>query len=398
MNPSSKEYCSARGIDVQFNTLGSTPELVKAYISSTADLVRASEQCASEYVKGTGYNRFYPISERTKYTGFEALRKNYIQFKIKQTAVVKVPQITPASVVDSMPDNSIDYKLALRDELLSIDKPILLYLSGGIDSELVALSLIDSNKAFTPVIFHWTNNDGAEINTEELSYAHTFCDSHSIVPIIKTINAEALWESLEFEQMSIDAGIVSPHLVTHLYMTTVMHQEFPNYKHLFGGEVRYRNNYTKDDGSLANIVLTTKVTPGYNGQVYIASSSSGGQLSLNLYNTGAWVVNFLTGASSGTPTSGTFAVAPLNSTGYEYRIASMNVAGGAGCISVPASPASCPTAWATIGANTVACSASAVGGSTSELIIECTFYIEIRAADGSGTNSSTINMTATDYS
>ena len=395
MNPSSKEYCSARGIDVQFNTLGSTPELVKAYISSTADLVRASEQCASEYVKGTGYNRFYPISERTKYTGFEALRKNYIQFKIKQTAVVKVPQITPASVVDSMPDNSIDYKLALRDELLSIDKPILLYLSGGIDSELVALSLIDSNKAFTPVIFHWTNNDGAEINTEELSYAHTFCDSHSIVPIIKTINAEALWESLEFEQMSIDAGIVSPHLVTHLYMTTVMHQEFPNYKHLFGGEVRYRNNYTKDDGSLANIVLTTKVTPGYNGQFYEAFGISGGQLSLNLYNTGAWVVNFLTGASSGTPTSGTFAVAPLNSTGYEYRIANMNIVFslGSGSTSVPASPASCPTAWAPIGANTAACSVTStqIGG----LGRECDFYIEIRSADGSGTNYSTINMTAT---
>lgn len=394
MNPSSKEYCSARGIDVQFNTLGSTPELVKAYISSTADLVRASEQCASEYVKGTGYNRFYPISERTKYTGFEALRKNYIQFKIKQTAVVKVPQITPASVVDSMPDNSIDYKLALRDELLSIDKPILLYLSGGIDSELVALSLIDSNKAFTPVIFHWTNNDGAEINTEELSYAHTFCDSHSIVPIIKTINAEALWESLEFEQMSIDAGIVSPHLVTHLYMTTVMHQEFPNYKHLFGGEVRYRNNYTKDDGSLANIVLTTKVTPGYNGQVYIATSSSGGQLSLTLYDTGAWVVNFVTGSGSGAPTSGTFAVAPLNSTGYEYRIASMNVAYSVGTTSsVPASPASCPTAWAPIGAGTLACSVTALGAGTGQR--ECDFYIEIRAADLSGTNYSSINMTAT---
>jgi hypothetical protein len=395
MNPSSKEYCSARGIDVQFNTLGSTPELVKAYISSTADLVRASEQCASEYVKGTGYNRFYPISERTKYTGFEALRKNYIQFKIKQTAVVKVPQITPASVVDSMPDNSIDYKLALRDELLSIDKPILLYLSGGIDSELVALSLIDSNKAFTPVIFHWTNNDGAEINTEELSYAHTFCDSHSIVPIIKTINAEALWESLEFEQMSIDAGIVSPHLVTHLYMTTVMHQEFPNYKHLFGGEVRYRNNYTKDDGSLANIVLTTKVTPGYNAQFYVASGTGGGQLSLNLYNTGAWVVTFLTGSGSGAPTSGTFAVAPLNSTGYEYRIASMNVLEeGDPTSSVPASPASCPTAWAPIGANTAACSVTALGGFSSTSSRECDFYIEIRSADGSGTNYSTINMTA----
>ncbi len=413
MNPTTKKYFLDKGIDVEFNTLGCTQELLEAYISSTAPLVREARAQRSEFVKSGCYNLFYPIDPRTKLTGFEGINKQAITFKSKQGENVTSAQVTPCKIIDAIPDYSIDYKETLKNELRSITKPILLYLSGGIDSELVALALLDAKKEFTAVIFHWTHSDGDRINTDDTAYAMAFCQTHNIVPIEQTLDIGSLWASPEFEQLSLDIGVCSAHLVTHAYIAILMATEFPDNKHLFGGEVRYRTNYVKDDKSLANIVLTTKVTPGYDSYSYFIARNSGSGTATVFLNmtyvagvSATWAITHGPGtwSTSGGPVSGNFASAPFDSIGYEFRVVYTSVAHTTWgvetyevweppyCLQMPPEAA---TAWAPITTGTQIAEVTAVDYPGQLVQVDAQFTIEIRGIAEAGTpNTSNFLPTA----
>jgi hypothetical protein len=210
------------------------------------------------------------------------------------------------------------------------------------------------------------------------------------------VNLEALWASAEFAQLSLDIQVVSPQLVTHAHMVNVMAAQYAGRQHVLGGEVRYRTNYLKDDNSFANIVLLTKVAPGYNGLLYSARSDGGGtgtpvtsaSVTLDFDGFGNWTVNAVDdsnisgGNPTGGPRNGSFAVAPFNPAGYEVRViavAGINIT-NLGTVSPLG-----PTAWsntASFGGVTVTADADFSTYNTSNT--NATFYFELRGI-GTGT-------------
>jgi hypothetical protein len=312
--PKLDTYFEKKGINVRFNTLGNDETLVRTFVSNFQSLVDLSKLKQSNHVKLSCYSNMYTFEPRTKHTGFELLQPLEKSFREKINFFVKDPQFSPLLLIEKS-DNKIiteNYKDVLKNDLQKIEN-ILVYYSGGLDSELVCNSLIESGKKFTPVIFQWTNNNDI-INQHDLNYAFKFCKEKNLKPIIKTVNLETLWNSQEFEKLAIDTGIVSPQIVTYAYIIELMSKEIPNATHLFGGEVRFRSDYMVDNGDFANLVYLNKVSPlGYEGLTYTDASAGIAFISLYYYDDGTWAVV----GQSGVQATGTWTTTPA--TTYEMK-------------------------------------------------------------------------------
>ena len=272
-------YFEKCGLDVTFNTLGRTEELARAYVSETQQIVDSTPSKRSHHVKTSCYAKFYNMEDRIKHTGFEKFDELAIAFKTKRSMDMTNMQFSPSLRVTRVQSSPIGYTRALKNNLKTFVKPIMLYLSGGMDSELVAMALLDADIKFTPVIFSWTDNAGEVQNSFDTDYAFKFCRTHSLLPVVRTVNIEQLWASDEFTQLSYDSKLISAHVTTHIYMAKLMNADYPNVSHLFGGEVRYSSDYDHcEDSPLENLVSLSKITPGYNGSLYrLAGSQTGGQ-------------------------------------------------------------------------------------------------------------------------
>ena len=350
------EYFADQGVKVSYNTLGGTEDLVRAYVFDYEDVVKNSKTEKSEHSKISIYQEIYDIEPRTKLTGFEKLTKKDRAFRTKVSGMKMEMQWYSTMPVDTEREEKpfLSYKETLKNYLKTIDKPML-YLSGGIDSELVALAMLDAGVKFDTVIFEFLDKDNNIINKEELSYATKFVQKHNIEPVVKKLNVEELWEKSEFLTLTEAIQLPSPQLITHAYMIKTMCEEFSNHTHLFGGEVRFYTHHWLDDGRKASLVLLTKlVTPGYNGNTYYdtglaISGDIPGLLLLYYYNTGtpgSWEVAASIGGILG---SGSWAnTTPTGA--FEYRISALTL--NSTPLNMVYDPSSAPTAWTTLSSGT----------------------------------------------
>lgn len=324
MTPQTLQYFADRNISVEFNGLGHSNELRTAYINETRDLVMQSPANLSQNVKIDCYRLFYPeLVNRSKFTGFESFETAEKQFKVGIYSQITGPLFKSAEVKDSSLPSAQSFKPTLAASFANYSKPILLYLSGGLDSEFMARNLIDAGKAFTPVIFRWTDSEGQIKNSEELQYAFDFCVAKNLTPIVKTIELVPLWQSAEFKQLAVDIQLMQPQLVSHAWMAKVMEAELPGSQHLFGGEVRYLANYADSSGEMANLIYLNKVAAGFSGSRYSYwTTNSAFSASLIMESNGTWSIDrpFSIGIYSEGPLSGSWAVPPIGS--YEYQITS----------------------------------------------------------------------------
>lgn len=79
----------------------------------------------------------------------------------------------------------------LREELVTachlvadrFSKPLMVCFSGGLDSQIVCLALLEAGIPFTPFIMSWKAPDGHAINGDDVKYAMEFCQLHGLVPL-----------------------------------------------------------------------------------------------------------------------------------------------------------------------------------------------------------------------
>lgn len=350
------KYFADMGIKVRFNTLGYNDQLINSFVNDFRDVVDKGKEQNSAHTKLSCYSSMYTFEPRKKCTGFEKLSDLDSKFRRNAQHFVTEPQNTPLAVIENnkIDAKNISYKNALKCELSSIDD-ILVYYSGGVDSELVCKSLLESKKEFKVVIFQWTNNEGKIINEYDLGYAFKFCTDNDLNPIVKTINVENLWESKEFIELSKDLQLLSPQLVTYAYIVKYMAKEYTNVTHLLAGEVRFKTNYLMDDGSKANLVYLNKVLPAYNGYQYNFSDSGinppGALIELyynnGLVNGGNWTISAYRTVSPlppidpipttppGGPVSGVWTTTPWL-VEYEFRnVITVNSSSGIGFLLSP---------------------------------------------------------------
>lgn len=335
MHPYLEKYFEDKNISVIFNAMGANQNLVKSYIKDTIDTVAQCQSKRSEYVKTVCYQSFYPeIQDRKKLTGFENFSELDLNFRKEIAPQIEIAQAVFSDNVNT-PEHAESYKDALKTTLALYSNP-LLYLSGGIDSELIAYAFLEANLKFTPVIFNWTNKAGEIQNTEDTKYAFDFCEKHSLTPIVETVDIETLWGSDEFKRLALDVQLVSSQLITHAWMTLYMNQKLPNSTHLFGGEVRYFANFKNSDHEITNLVTLTKVTPGYNNGTMTAFTFGTGSTAAPYY--GAAFLNFtnilsnpyqsyspvtwwtFSSSDSFSPSSGVYSTAPVYASAYTYTI------------------------------------------------------------------------------
>ena len=344
------KYFSQKGIKTLFNTLGNNETLVRAFVSNFYEDTKAHKSQKSQYSKVGTYNKMWTIQPRHKMTGFESLESLDNQFRSDIQKYIVESQHSPVMLVhNDEHDKSLSYKQELINFVKTIENP-LVYLSGGVDSELVACAMIEAGIKFDVVIFEWTNNGNHIINSSEIFHAYRFCKKHGIIPNIKQINIEKLWQSDYFKRLGIELQIQSSHLLTYVHAIKTMCIEYTNSTHVFGGEVKFKTNYTLDNGNQSNLVWLDKLVPGYNGNGYsasfVGSSSVGVQISLfyraGLFSPGTWLVN--DNQSAGNQAEGAWTDTPA--VPYEFNITYWNLLASDGSYTVI--PASAPSGYAPI--------------------------------------------------
>lgn len=345
-------YFANKGIKTIFNCLGNNEKLIRAYVGNFHEDINKTKTHNSQENKIGTYNKLWTIQPRHKFTGFEQFKEQDQNFRSNIQKYIIESQHSPLFRVDNDEhDSKLSYKEALIQFVKTIEKP-LVYLSGGVDSELVACAMIEAGVKFDVVIFEWTNNGNHIVNANEIFHAYRFCKKHGIIPNVKQINIEKLWASEYFKRLAIDLQIQSPHLVTYAHAVKTMTIEYLNSTHVFGGEVKFKSNYKLDNGENSNLVWLDKLLPGYNGQSYAASFVGGDsilvQISLAyraLFSPGTWVItdNQLPGARD----TGYYTDTP--SVPYEFRIPYWNLLASEGFYTVQ--PSAAPSAWTSVGSS-----------------------------------------------
>jgi hypothetical protein len=111
--------------------------MVVSYVHETRDIVGKKQ---SNLLKPRCYSQYYDMMERPKYTGFEWVSEEDYIIREKLYKVIDKDQTREQYFLDdTVPE--LDY-LTLLKESLPVNGNNLLYLSGGIDSEMAALAMI----------------------------------------------------------------------------------------------------------------------------------------------------------------------------------------------------------------------------------------------------------------
>lgn len=259
-----------RGVNVWFNTLGHTEELINQFTFETQSIVDASPLLRSDAVKHDVYEKILgeKLTQRVKRTGFELFIESDITIR-KNLAATSDTEYFQDPLLN-MPyggvQTNMSYVNLLQHEVGLINSTKLLYLSGGIDSEVVASILLDGQIDFVPIIFRWVDCAGIVANAEDIQFAEAFCIQHNMTPVRYEINLSQLWESSEFAEYMAKRKFRSPQLATYSYMVDKTELQHPGALHLFGGEVRYVSSavvFGQQGTPSDNLVFASKQTIPY---------------------------------------------------------------------------------------------------------------------------------------
>lgn len=369
--PKIDQYFSNKNIKVYYNTLGHTEELVNSYIATFQDVVTESNCDRSQDVKHKLYGLMYDMEPRTKYTGFEKLSTQDKDFRQRVVSQLSDIFYGPTKIVDTKYHTEKDYKKLLVESLKDIDN-IILYFSGGLDSELLANALLDSKKDFRAITFAWKDNQGSTINCEEMSYAIDYSQKHNLPLEIIDLNVEELWQTEEFYNFAVDIQIQSTHQLTHAYAINIVESKYPNSTHLFGGEVRFHIT-TNQNNEVVNLVFLDKTNPPpWDGTTIQGSSSNAVAATARLTYYGSNGNYLGRGLPFGTNTTGTWTDTPAAS--YEYSVTAITINFSPGTTTFTPDVLDVPTAYAPIGPTTTLANVSATGLS----IANATYTISVR--------------------
>ena len=106
-------------------------------------------------------------------------------------------------------------------EYLKFKKPLYLGLSGGIDSEVAAISFLNAGVPFTPLIIQY-EIDGEVYNDHDIKYAISFCKKHKIKPLIHRVNPEELVKMATSKRLAKYKQIAGIFMYAQIYMINLV--------------------------------------------------------------------------------------------------------------------------------------------------------------------------------
>ena len=99
----------------------------------------------------------------------------------------------------------------------SLTKPILIGLSGGSDSQVVCLSMMQANVPFTPVILKTFSSDGRVYNQFDIDGAHEFCRKYDLTPVEEDLNLDEYYMNGSM-QLVHDYCLTNAEIVVQLHL------------------------------------------------------------------------------------------------------------------------------------------------------------------------------------
>lgn len=118
--------------------------------------------------------------------------------------------------------------LAAKEMCDSTAKPIMLAFSGGIDSQVVFLSLIENNIEFVPLIIRYKFKEQS-LNEHDISAAFEMCSRYKIIPKVEELDVRTCW----FDKQKF----VHEHQISDVSRLTIlmMAQKYSKYYFIMGG-------------------------------------------------------------------------------------------------------------------------------------------------------------------
>lgn len=95
-------------------------------------------------------------------------------------------------------------------------KPTLVGLSGGSDSQVVCMALLELKHPFTPMIMHLVNDADIEYNKHDTDTAYEFCKQFSLTPIVERVNIDQFYAGRGLE-LAKDYCLTNVETVLQLY-------------------------------------------------------------------------------------------------------------------------------------------------------------------------------------
>lgn len=258
--------------NIHFTWLDFDIHTVHAFLSSILKLEDFSKikGLSSNYIKFAVYARVFNMEYRHKYTGFENLSAldQKARQKIKSCKIMLPPKATEnprkytnskrqTLFYDSNTENTsaklfkqlhhyqkkfakfhgLDENSTIEDAVAVYKKYLLaaperlrgqqnvVYISGGIDSELVAWSFVEAGVDFVPVIFRYVDAQGKYLNDHDTEWAFKFCNNHDLIPVVRDFNIEEFWESDDLLEIAKKHKEPSPQLCAYNQMIELVHKE-----------------------------------------------------------------------------------------------------------------------------------------------------------------------------
>lgn len=109
-------------------------------------------------------------------------------------------------------------------------KPIVIFMSGGIDSEIVVRCFLKANCKFKIAIMELKYKDKENLNDYDNFYAYNFCKKHNIKPIKITVDIEEYFRTNFNEDFKNYPTNKIPILIQHRLI-----EKFPNHHCVYGG-------------------------------------------------------------------------------------------------------------------------------------------------------------------
>lgn len=208
---------------VIFSFLTSSRDAINAFVASAVNRITDYTQ-ESNVVKFDIYNESFDLVPREKYTGFE----KYRELDLAVRAILKeyLGSRDTATVYEEYQEQTAEQDVGFREALKRQaetlkDKTNVLYLSGGVDSEIVAMAFLDAGVKFYPIIFSWVDNNGVKLNDFDTKFAVEFCAKNNLKPVFSELNIEQFWQDVEILEYADKYLCSSPQILTYHKMVSL---------------------------------------------------------------------------------------------------------------------------------------------------------------------------------
>lgn len=208
-----------------FSFLSSSKEAINAFVAKAIVKLNGSD-VESNHVKLAIYQDEYDIRARNKYTGFEHISTHDATVRAKLKLFLGDNELQTTTESIDNPVDPVSFRESLKRQALELmDSQNIVYMSGGVDSEVVALAFLDAKVKFTVVIFSWLDAKGNVLNAYDTKYAFEFCASHNIKPLVKFFDIETFWYSDEIFKYAARYRCSSPQILTYHKMVEIVDSE-----------------------------------------------------------------------------------------------------------------------------------------------------------------------------